>query len=149
MEEIKPIPNLHILLLLGIGWGNRNLQKKLSGYDRIILCGPVWMGTFIYPLKSFIQKHKSEIKNWSFVTCCGSSYKLKDDKYGHEMVFKKIKDQFPDINIQCTALPITMTLPDDSQDDTKAMMETRLSDDNFNGIFLEKFNEFVENIQNG
>jgi len=147
IEEIKPVLNMHLLLLSGIGFGNKNIKKNLAEYDRVILCGPVWMGSFIYPLRKFIEKHQNEVKDWLFVTCCGSSYKLKEDKYGHEMVFKKVHKSFPGLNINCTALPITMTMPDEQQADTKAMMETRLTNDNFNGLFLKEFNAFIEKIR--
>lgn len=146
IEEIKPVLNMHLLLLSGIGFGNKRTKKNLADYDRVILCGPVWMGSFIYPLRKFIAKHQNEVKQWLFVTCCGSSYKLKEDKYGHEMVFRKVREAFPDLKITCTALPITLTMPDEQQEDTKAMMESRLSEANFNGLFLEKFDAFMEEI---
>jgi len=146
MEEIKPVINLHLLLLSGIGVGNKKSVKNPAAYDRVILCGPVWMGSFIYPLKQFILKHQNEVKEWLFISCCGSSYKQKNDKYGHEMVFKKIRNLFPDLNMQCKALPITMTMPDELQNDSKTMMETRLSNENFSGLYLEKFNELMTEI---
>ena len=146
LEEIKPVLNLHLLLLSGIGLGNKSIKKNPATYDRVILCGPVWMGSFIYPLRKFIAKHQNEVKEWLFVTCCGSSYKLKEDKYGHEMVFKKVHELFPGLNITCRALPITLTMPDEQQEDTKAMMETRLSEGNFKGLFLERFNALLGEI---
>ena len=146
IEEIVPIINVHLLLLSGIGLGNKAIKKDLSAYDRVILVGPVWMGSFIYPLRKFIAKHRNEVKQWLFVTCCGSSYKLKEDKYGHEMVFKKIREMFPDLNISCTALPITMTMPDEKQDDANAMLEARLSEANFKGLYLEKFNALMTEL---
>jgi flavodoxin len=147
LEEIKPVINLHLLLLSGIGFGNKRTTKNPADYDRVILVGPVWMGSFIYPLRKFIEEHQNKVEEWLFVTCCGSSYKLKEDKYGHEMVFKKIRKLFPDLNIRCTALPVTMILPDEKQDDHNAMLEARLSKANFNGLFLEKFNSFIEEIR--
>ncbi len=146
MEEIKPALNKQLLLLAGLGFGLKKTKKNPANYDRVILCGPVWLGSFIYPLRKFIEKHRNKVKEWLFVTCCGSSYKLKDDKNGHEMVFKKIRKRFPDLNIKCKALPITMTMPDELQEDPKAMMETRLNDESFNGLFLEKFNTLMAEI---
>ena len=146
IEEIKPLVNAHLLLLSGLGLGIKKLQKNPGDYDRVIVCGPVWMGSFIYPLRKFMEKYQNLVKEWLFISCCGSSYKLKDDKYGHEMVFRKIKKTFPELNIQCRALPITMTMPDDKQEDPKAMMETRLTEENFKGLYLEKFNELMREI---
>lgn len=146
IEEIKPVVNAHLLLLGGLGLGIKKLQKNPADYDRVIVCGPVWMGSFIYPLRMFMKKYRNHVKEWLFISCCGSSYKQKDDKYGHEMVFRKIRETFPEMNIQCRALPITMTMPDDQQEDPKAMMETRLTEENFKGLYLEKFNELMREI---
>ena len=146
IEEIKPVINAQLLMMARIGLGVKKTKTNLSDYDRIILCGPVWMGSFIYPLKSFVDKYKNKVNEWDFVTCCGSSYKLKDDKYGHEMVFNKIKELYPDLNIKCTALPITMTMPDKQQDDVDTMMKARLNEDNFDGLFHEKFEEYIESL---
>lgn len=146
LEEIKPLVNAHLLLLSGLGLGIKKPKSNPADYDRVIVCGPVWLGSFIYPLRKFMEKYQNQVKEWLFISCCGSSYKLKDDKYGHEMVFRKIRDTFPEMNIQCKALPITMTMPDDLQEDPKAMMETRLTDENFKGLYLEKFNELMTEI---
>jgi len=145
-EEIKPALNKQLLLLAGLGFGLKKTLKNPANYDRVILCGPVWMGSFIYPLRKFIEKYRNEVKEWLFITCCGSSYNLKDDKYGHEMVFKKIRERFPSLNIKCKALPITLTMSEELQEDTEAMMKTRLNNDNFNGLFLEKFNTLMAEI---
>ncbi len=130
----------------GVGIGNKRIKNDLSTYDRVILVGPVWMGSFIYPLRQFIHKHQDQVKQWLFVTCCGSSYKLKEDKYGHEMVFQKVLALFPGLNICCKALPITMTMPEELQDDTHAMLDARLTETTFNGLFLEKFNAFMAEL---
>jgi len=146
VEEIRPVLNVHLLLLGGFGLGNKKLKRNLADYDRLILCGPVWMGRFIYPLRQFVAKHQNEIGKWLFVTCCGSSYKQKEDKYGHEMVFKKVRALFPELNIQCKALPVTMTMPEDQQENAEAMLKARLNHASFNGLFIQKFNELIESI---
>lgn len=146
IEAIRPVINAHLLLISGIGFGIKNLKNNPAKYDYVIVCGPVWMGSFIYPLRKFVEKYERQVKNWFFVTCCGSSYKLKEDKYGHEMVFKKIHSRFPQLNISCLALPITLTMPDELQEDPKAMMETRLTNENFEGLFIQKFNEVTEKL---
>ncbi len=146
IEEIKPLVNKQLFLLAGMGFGLKKISQNLATYDRVILCGPVWLGSFIYPLRKFIEKHRNEVKEWLFISCCGSSYKEKDDKNGHEMVFQKIRERFSGLNIQCKALPITMTMPDELQEDPKAMMETRLNEDSFKGLFQEKFETLMAEI---
>ena len=58
IEEIKPRLNVHFFLLFGLSIGNKKLKNNITDYDRIILCGPIWMGKFIAPLKSFVKKYK-------------------------------------------------------------------------------------------
>jgi len=146
IDEIKPVINVHLVLLSGLGLGIKTLKKNPAEYDRVIVCGPVWLGSFIYPLHRFMEKYQNQVKEWLFISCCGSSYKLKDDRYGHEMVFKKIRKTFPNMNITCKALPITMTMPDDQQEDAEAMMKTRLTSENFKGLYLKKFNALMKEI---
>lgn len=73
-EELKPRLNAQLPLLMGISFGNKKIQKNISDYDRVILCGPIWMGKFIAPLKNFVKTHKEKINKLVFITCCGSSY---------------------------------------------------------------------------
>lgn len=146
IEEIKPVFNLHLLLLMGIGLGNKKLEHQLSDYKRVVLCGPVWMGKFIYPLKSFVRKHKKNIRELIFVTCCASSYEAKDEKYGHGLVFEKLKQMIPKINVQCAAFPIPLILPDEKKKDPELVMNTRLNEESFKGEIVQRFNDFIGTI---
>ena len=57
IEEIKPVLNVFILMLFGLSFGIKKMKVRVEDYDRVILCGPVWMGKFIVPLKSFVKKY--------------------------------------------------------------------------------------------
>jgi menaquinone-dependent protoporphyrinogen IX oxidase len=120
------------------------LRHNLEEYERIILCGPIWMGNFISPLRGFINKYKKLIKKLYFVTCCGSSYEVKDDKFGHATVFKLVKDILNDRLVLCQAFPIGLVLPEDKKKDSDLIMKTRLSDDNFTGEIQKQFDEFIK-----
>jgi menaquinone-dependent protoporphyrinogen IX oxidase len=146
MEKIKPRLNSHLLMLTGLNFGNRNLKIKVEDYDRVILCGPIWMGKLIVPLKNFIKKHLSEINNLIFVTCCGSSFKDKDDKFGHNLVFKEVKSILKDKCLHCEAFPIGLVLPEDQKEDTDAFMKVHLNDENFKGEIVEIYNAFIRKI---
>jgi flavodoxin len=146
IEEIKPRINSHILLMLGFSLGIKKLKNNISDFDRVILCGPVWMGKFIEPLKAFSIKHKNQIKELIFVTCCGSSYEIKEKKFGHGRVFKKVESLFAEKCTHCEALPIALLLPDNKKQDADLVMYTRLTESNFNGEFLEHFKLFISNI---
>ena len=61
IEEIKPRLNVFLLFLMKIHLGIKPLKHKIKEYDRVILCGPIWMGKLIPPLRSFIKKYNNKI----------------------------------------------------------------------------------------
>ena len=142
IEEIKPRLNVFFLFLMNIHLGIRSLKHDIKAYDRVILCGPIWMGKFIPPLRSFISKYFQQINKLIFVTCCGSTYAKKDEKFGHGLVFKEIESILKNKCIFCQAFPVGLVLPDDKKEDTDAFMKTHLNDDNFNGEILERYKGF-------
>ncbi len=144
VEEIKPRLDVQLFLMFGLNLGNKRIKANLSKYDLIILCGPIWMGKFIAPLKTFVEKNRSTINELVFTTCCGSSFEMKDKKFGHGLVFKEIKEMLNEKCIHCSALPIALVLPEDKREDPNAAMKTKLTDDNFKGEILDKFNDFIQ-----
>lgn len=146
--EIKPKLNAHLLMLMGLNFGNRKIKTDLSQYDQVILCGPIWMGKLIVPLKNFIRSNLNSIKQLVFVTCCASSFEAKDKKFGHGFVFKKVEALTGDKCKHCEALPITMVLPEDQKENGELVMKTRLSDENFKGEIQMAFDRFIEKIKN-
>lgn len=145
-EEIKPRLNLFMLFLMNIHLGIKPLKNKMTEYDRIILCGPIWMGKFIPPLRSFIKGYGHQIQHLVFVTCCGSTYKGKDDKFGHGLVFKELEGLFQNKPLQCQAFPIGLVLPEGHKEDSDAYMKTHLNEDNFKGEILDIFETFMEEL---
>lgn len=142
-EAIRPRLNVFILFLLNIHLGIRPLKHNIREYDTVILCGPIWMGKFIPPLRSFVTKYSNSINKLIFVTCCGSTYAKKDEKFGHGLVFNEVENILKDKCILCQAFPIVLVMPDDKKDDTDAFMKTHLNDENFKGEILKKFEDFV------
>lgn len=145
MEEIRPRLNVHLFLVFGISLGNKKIKSNLAEYDRIILTGPIWMGKFISPLKDFVIKYKKNIKELVFVTCCGSSFKMKDEKFGHGLVFKKVQ-QMAENCTHCEALPISLLVPDDKKEDPQTVMNTRLNEANFKGEIRHLFDELISRL---
>lgn len=146
IEEIKPAWNVHLLLLFGLHPGNRKIRSQINSFDRVIIVGPIWMGKVISPLKSFVKKHRNKVDEWVFVTCCGSSYKVKDEKFGHGLVFEKMRELLGEKCIHCEAFPITLVLPDDKKEDGELIMNTRLNEDNFTGEIQERYNKFIAKL---
>lgn len=143
IEEIKPRLNSHLLMLMGINFGNTKLKNKVEDYERVILCGPIWMGKLIVPLKNFVKKNISKINNFVFVTCCGSTFEKKDEKFGHNLVFNQVKELAGEKCKHCEAFPIVLVLPPEPREDSSAFMKTHLNDENFKGEILDVYNEFL------
>lgn len=151
IDELKPpINNLFHLLLtsvLKIGSGLRSININVSDYDQVILCSPIWMGQLISPILSFIKKNKKSINQLFFVTCCASEEKSKDDKFGYNTVFNRLKSLIGNKLVGCFALPIGMILPLDKREDDDAIMNARLNDETFKGEMLDNFNIVLNKLQ--
>jgi menaquinone-dependent protoporphyrinogen IX oxidase len=148
IEEIKPRLNAHLLMLMGLNLGNRRLKAKVENYDRVILCGPIWMGTLIVPLKNFVVKYRPKIKKLIFVTCCGSSFKDKDNKFGHNLVFNQVKNLLDDKCFHCEAFPIDLVVPAELKEDSAAFMKVHLNNQNFQGEIASIYENFISKITN-
>jgi hypothetical protein len=132
---------------MNIHLGIWHLKHNIKEYDTVILCGPIWMGKFIPPLRSFVTKYSGSINKLIFVTCCGSTYAKKDEKFGHGLVFNEVADILKDKCVFCQAFPIGLVMPDDKKDDTDAFMKTHMNDENFKGEIVEKFEDFIQKVQ--
>ncbi len=146
IEKIRPRLNVFMLFLMDIHLGIKPLKSKIDEYDRVILCGPIWVGRFIAPLRSFAKKYKKQIKQIIFVTCCGSTFEKKNEKFGHGLVFNKVKEIMNGKLAHCEAFPIDLVVPENKKDDDAAFMETHLNDTNFHGEILDRFDKFVDTI---
>ncbi len=147
IESIRPIVDVPLLMMMGLHFGNKKLLHEVGSYDRIILCGPIWTGQFIAPLRSFVKQHFNEIKQLVFATCCGSSYEKRDEKFGHGLVFKKVRELLGEKCSRCQAFPIGLVMPADKKEDGELMMKTHLNDDNFQGEIAERFRVFVRELE--
>jgi hypothetical protein len=129
-----------------INLGNKPLKHKVSDYGRVILCGPIWIGKLIPPLRSFLRKQKDSLKQLYFVSCCGSSDAKKNDKFGHGHVFREVEHIMKEKCTGCKAFPIDLVLPDHKKQHEDAIMNTRLSDKNFTGPIQERLDVFVAQV---
>jgi len=150
IEAIKPRLNIFPLLMffsvIKTGLGIKSFNHKVKEYDRIILCGPIWMGKVISPLRDFINKHGPNVNKLYFVTCCGSTDAAKRERFGHGLVFDEVNKMLGDTCIHCEAFPIDLVLPTDNKDNN-AIMKTRLSDYNFTGEIQKRFDNFIHEIR--
>jgi len=153
IEPIRPwlSPFFFVFLSSALkrGLGIQSLRHSLKDYDKVILCGPIWMGMLVAPLRDFVRKYGDTVRNLYFVTCCGSSDAMKDDKFGHEKVFTILRDLAKNKNIRCEAFPVTLVVPKEKIKDSNAIMKTRLSDDNFSGDIVQRFDAFIRRVSSG
>jgi flavodoxin len=151
IEAIRPRINIFILHLLFSSLkkspGIRKIRHCLEQYDRIILVGPIWMGQLIPPLRDFIKRYRTQIKDLIFVTCCGSGYAEKDKKFGHGLVFHEIEKLLGDQCIKYHAFPIGLILTEDQKKDPNIVMNTHLSDANFKGEIKTNFETFILDLK--
>jgi hypothetical protein len=105
------------------------------------------VGRFLAPLKSFVKLYKKDISKLVFITCCGSSFKKKDEKFGHELVFKEVRKEAGDICKHCEAFPIDLVVPESQKENDQAIMNIRLNDENFKGDILERYNKLLEYLR--
>ena len=146
LEEIRPRSNAFSLILTNINTGIRKLKHDVSTYERVILVGPVFMGRFIPPLKAFVTKYAGQINELVFVTCCGSSYSKKDEKFGHGLVFEEVKKILGGKLVLTQAFPVGLVLPEEQREDPDAFMKTHLSDGNFDGEIADRFESFMKKL---
>jgi flavodoxin len=146
IEVIMPRLNVFLLMLMKISLGNKKLKHNLKEYENIILCGPIWMGKLISPLQSFIKKYSKKINRLYFVTCCGSGDAVKDEKFGHNLVFKIIQNLLGEKCIHCEAFPIVLALPEKDREKGELVMKTRFSDSNFIDELQHRFDGLIQRI---
>jgi hypothetical protein len=146
-EAIRPRLNVFPLLMLfslvKTGLGIMSIKHSVNEYDRVVVCGPIWMGRLISPLHDFITKYRKHIKSLYFVTCCGSSDAAKNDKFGYAGLFQQLKNMLGDTCIHCEAFPIGLVVPLDKKEDGSAVMKTHLSDENFTGEIQTRLDKFI------
>ena len=146
MERIRPRINSFGLFLMNFNPGIFRLKSDIASYDRVIMVGPIWMGRFIPPLKTFVKKYQHQIRELIFVTCCGSTFEKKDEKFGHGLVFKEVKEILNDKLVKVQAFPVGLVLPDEQKEDPEAFMKTHLNDENFKGEIKAYFDDFMKSI---
>jgi menaquinone-dependent protoporphyrinogen IX oxidase len=146
IEEIRPRVNSFPLFLMGIHFGIKPLKHRVADYDRIILCGPIWVGRFIGPLRGFVNRYRGQIRQLVFVTCCGSSYSKKEEKFGHGLVFKKVESILGDKCALCQAFPVGLVLPEEQREDPDAFQKAHLTNESFHGEIEEIFEDFMAKI---
>lgn len=147
--ELQPrAPGLVILATaIKISFGNKRFKQEFNGFERVLLCGPLYMGSIAAPCNDFIRKYGRNIKKIDFITCCGSTDAKKDETFGYGKVFGKLKPRLGEKAGVFEAFPIELLLPEDQRGNDEAMMNTRMNESSFTGAIKERLDSFIEKIK--
>ena len=71
--ELKPRTDLRILwdVLFARFPRIQPIAQAFREYDHVILVGPVWAGKLAAPLRTFLQRYREQLHDYSFITLCG------------------------------------------------------------------------------
>lgn len=148
VEPIRPRLDAFFFFLLKLSLGIRPMKLRPDAYERVILCGPVFVGKLIPPLKDFILRYKNSVDNWVFISCCGSGFEQRDEKFGHGHVFRKVQDLLGEKCTHCEAFPISLVVAEEKIKDSDAVMKTRLTDQNMKGEMQSRVASFIQMMKN-
>lgn len=129
-----------------LSFGNKPLKIDPGVYDKVILCGPIYMGRLAAPCTDFIKKYRSRIKTLDILSCCASTDAGRNETFGYGLVFDKLKGNLGSICGITEAFPIGLVLPEDTKEDSQAFMNTRLNDSNFAGKIRERFDTYIKRL---
>ncbi len=130
LEEIRPRLNAFILFLMSINLGIKPLKNNIKEYENVILCGPIWMGRLIPPLRDFLLRYGDCIQKLAVINCCGISDTIMDQKFGNGFVYKEITEIVRDKCALYQAFPVDLAHPDD----------------NFTSVYQERLDTFIAQI---
>ncbi|HNX59327.1 MAG TPA: hypothetical protein PKK43_09515 [Spirochaetota bacterium] len=144
---LKPAPLLMFLSAIRVTPGIRKPPFVIGDCDCIVMCGPIWMGMLIAPLRAFVRKYRKEIRRLCFATCCGSGDDAKLSSFGYEGVFENIRTLLNGKPVSCEAFPVELVYPDGVPPVKDAAMKTRISDADFKGKLKERFDAFIAKVK--
>lgn len=147
LAEIRPRINPLLATIFGLSLGNKKLAEPVQDYDRVILCGPIWMGRLIVPLKDFIKTYRDSLKSLYFVTCCGGGEAEKDSQFGYERVFKKASQLAGRAFAGGTALSTSWLLSDQKEAAPERVMELKLDEQTFQGKIQEAYTRLAASLK--
>ena len=148
---LRPRANAFALLALAslthLSLGNKKIKADIDSFDTVIICGPIWMGQLISPLRDFMNKYRKQIKKLYFATCCGGGEDSKDSKFGYTQVFNQARLIMKDVYAGEEAFPVDLIVPPELKGKGEEIMKLKLSNENFKGPIADKYAEFIKMIR--
>ena len=113
----------------------KTMPYYLNDYDHIIFIAPIWAGKIAMPMKSFMVKQKSNIKQYSFITLCGGNSGQK------EKIERELTATLPSGPVKVLELWIKDLLPTEKKDTIKHTSSFRMEATEF-----DKFDSQLRNF---
>ncbi len=139
---IRPRLDKLPLILLGCSMGISPINVPLADYQQLVICGPIWMGKLLAPIKQAAKQCRA-IGKISMLSCCGSDERHQDGKFGYNPVFAQLKQLLPTAQFQGFALPVSLLLKPEQRDDQEAVMNARVDQDSFHGEFGTQYQRIL------
>lgn len=79
---------LYLCSLLSIPVRSGLSDDEVRSADAVVICGPIWGGLLIAPLRAAIRQAARLSRPIHFVTCCGSGDDAKDGRWGYSQVLR-------------------------------------------------------------
>ncbi|MGE0462616.1 MAG: hypothetical protein AB7Q16_14710 [Vicinamibacterales bacterium] len=144
MEIQPPVGStglLFLLTLLGIPVRTGLSDDDLRGTDEVVICGPIWGGLLIAPLRAAIRQAARLSRPIHFATCCGSADDDKDGRWGYARVLRAASAAGGPWVRTTDAFPAGLGASPASYDG-----QARLSDDTFRGALEARLDAFIARI---
>lgn len=111
-----------------------------AGYEMVVLIAPVWIGKIASPLRSYIKKYHSVLRDFAFMTISGGALG-KNTKVQEEL--HKLAGKQP---VETKQLYINDILPADEQNDQNKTSAYRLTQSDLDIKFTAEIDDFLRNL---
>lgn len=151
IEEIRPVINgigfLFLISLLKISVPTNISRKTIEQYQEIIVIGPIWGGLLISPLRTIINKCKTDSKLIHFAVTCETKENEKDDKYGYNKVLITVKELGGGLVKTTEAFSTSLINNFNDKFSTKLSEKAKITEGTFSDLLRKKLVGFSHTIK--
>jgi len=148
--EMKPWPSsvflLFLLSLLGWNFGIGIKKEEIEAYDEVIICGPIWGGSLLSPLRAMIKMCVAQSKKMHLVISCETTDEDKDSRFGYAQVLQTAQKIGKEHLLSAEAFTTKLVLTPEEAKEVSIENKTILTEENFKGEIQERLDAFVQKI---
>ena len=146
LVELRPRLKAFACVLIAsathVSFGNRKVKRPVGEYDAVILCGPIYMGQLIAPVRDFMKANRKELKRLYFATCCAGGEREKDTKFGYNAVFAAAR-----AILGSAAFPFELFAADEMRANPDGILKIKLTEGKFSGAVAERYAALVREVR--